>query len=87
MPRGGIRENCTPNTPGSSVSKWPTGRLRRLKNHESKWTNCARALAHKWRDKLYFVIAGFDTVFVYHNGAESYYAAYAARAFRGALRV
>jgi hypothetical protein len=26
----------------------------------------------------------FDTVFVYHNGAESYYAA---RAFRGALRV
>jgi hypothetical protein len=26
----------------------------------------------------------YDTVFVYHNGAESYYAA---RAFRGALRV
>ena len=26
----------------------------------------------------------FDTVFVYHNGAESYYAA---RAFRGSLRV
>ena len=26
----------------------------------------------------------YDTVFVYHNGAESYYAA---RAFRGSLRV
>jgi len=26
----------------------------------------------------------FDTVFVYHNGAESYYAA---RAFRGSLKV
>ena len=31
-----------------------------------------------------FVDRRFDTVFVYHNGAESYYAA---RAFRGSLRV
>ncbi len=43
----------------------------------------------RWRSRdrhggALFCDRRFDTVFVYHNGAESYYAA---RGFRGSLRV
>jgi len=48
----------------------------------SSWVNTPSAI-RKLGGAL-FCDRRYDTVFVYHNGAESYYAA---RAFRGALRV
>jgi hypothetical protein len=59
--------------------------LQRLGNFDTKtssWVKTASAI-RKLGGAL-FCDRRFDTVFVYHNGAESYYAA---RAFRGSLRV
>jgi hypothetical protein len=59
--------------------------LQRLGNFDTKtssWVKTPSAI-RKLGGAL-FCDRRFDTVFVYHNGAESYYAA---RAFRGSLRV
>jgi hypothetical protein len=59
--------------------------LQKLGNFDSKtssWVKTPSAI-RKLGGAL-FCDRRFDTVFVYHNGAESYYAA---RAFRGSLRV
>jgi hypothetical protein len=59
--------------------------LQRLGNFDMKtssWVKTPSAI-RRLGGALFFD-RRFDTVFVYHNGAESYYAA---RGFRGSLRV
>jgi|SRR5579862_3563156 len=59
--------------------------LQKLGNFDTKtssWVKTPRAIREL--GGALFCDRRFDTVFTYHNGAESYYAA---RAFRGALRV
>jgi hypothetical protein len=59
--------------------------LQKLGNFDTKtssWVKTPSAI-RKLGGALFFD-RRYDTVFVYHNGAESYYAA---RAFRGSLRV
>ncbi len=59
--------------------------LQKLGNFDTKtssWVKTPSAI--RKLDGALFCDRRFDTVFVYHNGAESYYAA---RAFRGSLRV
>lgn len=57
-------------------------KLGNFDNKTSSWVKTPNAI-RKLGGAL-FCDRRFDTVFVYHNGAESYYAA---RAFRGSLRV
>ena len=59
--------------------------LQKLGNFDSKtssWVKTPAAIRHL--GGALFCDRRYDTVFVYHNGAESYYAA---RGFRGSLRV
>jgi hypothetical protein len=59
--------------------------LQKLGNFDTKTSNWVRTpSAIRKLGGALFCDRRFDTVFVYHNGAESYYAA---RAFRGSLRV
>jgi hypothetical protein len=59
--------------------------LQKLGNFDTKTSSWVKTPAgiRKFGGAL-FCDRRYDTVFVYHNGAESYYAA---RAFRGSLRV
>jgi Protein of unknown function (DUF4256) len=59
--------------------------LQKLGNFDTKTSSWVRTPPHiRKLGGALFCDRRFDTVFVYHNGAESYYAA---RAFRGSLRV
>jgi len=59
--------------------------LQKLGNFDMKTSSCVKTpFAIRKLGGALFCDRRYDTVFVYHNGAESYYAA---RAFRGALRV
>src|SRR5260370_26386837 len=57
--------------------------LQKLGNFDSKTSSCVKTLADiRKRGGALFCDRRYNTVFVYHNGAESYYAA---RVFRGSL--
>ncbi len=59
--------------------------LQRLGDFDTKTSSWVKTPSHiRKLGGALFCDRRFDTVFVYHNGAESYYAA---RAFRGSLRV
>ena len=59
--------------------------LQKLGNFDSKTSSWVKTPSHiRKLGGALFCDRRYDTVFVYHNGAESYYAA---RAFRGSLRV
>lgn len=59
--------------------------LQKLGSFDLKTSSWVKTPAHiRARGGAIFCDRRYDTVFVYHNGAESYYAA---RAFRGVLRV
>jgi hypothetical protein len=59
--------------------------LQRLGNFDTKTSSWVKTPANiRKLDGAIFCDRRYDTVFVYHNGAESYYAA---RGFRGSLRV
>ena len=59
--------------------------LQKLGNFETKTSSWVKTPSNiRKLGGALFCDRRFDTVFVYHNGAESYYAA---RAFRGSLRV
>ncbi len=59
--------------------------LQRLGNFDAKTSSWVKTPSHiRKLGGALFCDRRYDTVFVYHNGAESYYAA---RAFRGSLRV
>jgi Protein of unknown function (DUF4256) len=58
--------------------------LQKLGNFDTKTSSWKTPSAIRNLGGALFCDRRFDTVFVYHNGAESYYAA---RAFRGSLRV
>lgn len=59
--------------------------LQKLGNFDTKTSSWVKTPAHiRQLGGAIFCDRRFDTVFTYHNGAESYYGA---RAFRGALRV
>ena len=59
--------------------------LQKLGNFDSKTSSWVKTpLAIRKLGGALFCDRRYDTVFVYHNGAESYYAA---RGFRGLLRV
>jgi len=59
--------------------------LQKLGNFDTKTSSWVKTPSHiRKLGGALFCDRRYDTVFVYHNGAESYYAA---RAFRGSLRV
>jgi len=59
--------------------------LQKLGNFDTKTSSWVRTPSNiRKLGGAFFCDRRYDTVFVYHNGAESYYAA---RAFRGSLRV
>src|SRR3979490_500473 len=58
--------------------------LQKLGNFDTKTSSWVKTPSDIRKLGVLFCDRRYDTVFVYHNGAESYYAA---RAFRGALRV
>jgi hypothetical protein len=59
--------------------------LQKLGNFDTKTSSWVKTPSHiRKLGGALFCDRRFDTVFVYHNGADSYYAA---RAFRGSLRV
>jgi hypothetical protein len=59
--------------------------LQKLGNFDTKTSSWVKTLSEiRKLGGALFCDRRYDTVFVYHNGAESYYAA---RAFRGSLRV
>ena len=59
--------------------------LQKLGNFDTKTSSWVKTRSDiRKLSGAFFCDRRYDTVFVYHNGAESYYAA---RAFRGSLRV
>jgi len=59
--------------------------LQKLGNFDTKTSNWVKTPSNiRELGGALFCDRRYDTVFVYHNGAESYYAA---RAFRGSLRI
>src|SRR6266700_1647943 len=59
--------------------------LQKLENFDTKTSSWVKTPSHiRKLGGALFCDRRYDTVFLYHNGAESYYAA---RAFRGSLRV
>ncbi|KAA9040908.1 DUF4256 domain-containing protein [Ginsengibacter hankyongi] len=60
-------------------------RLQQLGNFDTKTSSWVQTPAHiRKRGGALFCDRRYDTVFLYHNGAESYYAV---RGFRGSLRI